>query len=277
MKERIRSLMEQEGIFLFGVLGADRIPLLKPHLLTRAALAPRAYLVYAVPYFRGEGENLSAYATSRDYHLFLGAFGKKLCAFLESALPHRRFLAFGDHSPIDERRAAAMAGLGVLGRNGLLITKEYSSLVFLGEIATDAEPEELGGETVLEVASCENCGLCLRACPTGILRGEGDVCLSALTQKKGELTADEQAAIIAGGLVWGCDACQLACPHNAPVGFVTVPDALRDALRLRGAVEEEMRDRIRILADMLGKNLIRPVRVKKACELCEENLRRNGS
>ena len=254
MKERIRSLMEQEGIFLFGVLGADRIPLLKPHLLTRAALAPRAYLVYAVPYFRGEGENLSAYATSRDYHLFLGAFGKKLCAFLESALPHRRFLSFGDHSPIDERRAAAMAGLGVLGRNGLLITKEYSSLVFLGEIATDAEPEELGGETVLEVASCENCGLCLRACPTGILRGEGDVCLSALTQKKGELNEEEKALLRRCGTAWGCDLCQTACPHTkeairrgsamSPIPFFAEGRITRlSSSLLEGMSEEDFRER----------------------------------
>ena len=65
-------------------------------------------------------------------------------------------------------------------------TEEFS---FTNEFS-DYYDEELGGEAVLEVASCENCGLCLAACPTGILRGEGDVCLSALTQKKGELNED---------------------------------------------------------------------------------------
>ena len=254
MKDRIRLLMEKEGISLFGVIGADRVPLLKPHLLSRAALSPRAYLIYAVPYFRGEGENLSAYATSRDYHLFLGEFGKSLCAFLESALPHRRFLSFGDHSPIDERRGAALAGLGVLGRNGLLITKDYSSFVFLGEVATDADPAELGGETVFDIASCEGCGKCLAACPTGILRGEGDVCLSALTQKKGELTQEEKALLRRCGTAWGCDACQTACPHTknairsgsalSPIPFFEKDRITRlSSPLLEGMSEEDFRER----------------------------------
>lgn len=214
MRDRIGRLFREEGISLFGVLDAEKVPTVKPHLLARAGLDPRAYLLFAVPYFRGVGENLSAYATSRDYHLYLGSLGRRLCAALAELLPHRRFVAFSDHSPIDERQAAARAGLGILGRNGLLITKPYSSLVFLGEIATDAEPEELGGETAVEVRSCENCGLCLRACPTGILRGEGDVCLSALTQKKGALSEEERRTIRLHGSAWGCDLCQTACPHT---------------------------------------------------------------
>ena len=75
-----------------------------------------------------------------------------------------------------------------------------------------------GCESYIEdVPLCEGCGACLTACPTGCREGERTRCLSALTQKKGELTQEERNFILSGGLVWGCDACQLACPHNTAV------------------------------------------------------------
>ena len=61
---------------------------------------------------------------------------------------------------------------------------------------------------------CEDCGRCKTACPTGILRGEGKDCLSAITQKKGELTHEEERLILENNTVWGCDACQSCCPYT---------------------------------------------------------------
>ena len=58
-------------------------------------------------------------------------------------------------------------------------------------------------------------GACLRACPTGVLRGEETPCLSELTQRKGTLSERESALIRKNGSVWGCDICQKACPYNA--------------------------------------------------------------
>jgi epoxyqueuosine reductase len=140
---------------------------------------------------------------------------------LKALYPDRRFAFFADHSPILEVDAAARAGLGVLGMNGLLLTPEYGSFVFIGELITDADYTSVTGEAIpdfpAEPPVCEGCGLCIKACPTGCCDGSRDGCLSALTQKKGALTPEETAAIIKGGLVWGCDACQLACPHNRAV------------------------------------------------------------
>ena len=63
--------------------------------------------------------------------------------------------------------------------------------------------------------TCDGCGACLEACPTGILAGKGCECLSELTQRKGELAAQTVALMKKVGTVWGCDECQRACPYNS--------------------------------------------------------------
>jgi len=124
-----------------------------------------------------------------------------------------RFDIFADNSPIDEKKAANISGLGIIGDNSLIITEKYGSFVFLGEILTDIEIE---CEQKLP-SYCEHCGRCVKACPVSAIENGGintEKCLSAVTQKKGELTPEEEKNIIRNGLVWGCDTCQLVCPHN---------------------------------------------------------------
>ena len=117
---------------------------------------------------------------------------------------------FADHSPIDERDAAARSGLGIFGKNRLLITEKYSSYIFLSELIVGARLPD-GYYTEKETEYCENCGLCQKACPW--LRGESHECLSALTQKKGELDKDEKE-LIKKYRLWGCDICTEVCPHT---------------------------------------------------------------
>ena len=84
--------------------------------------------------------------------------------------------------------------------------------MFLGFLATDVVLPETGGAIV----PCSGCGACRKACPGGALgdRFEEGRCLSAITQKRGGLTAEELALVKRGGMLWGCDRCQLACPEN---------------------------------------------------------------
>ena len=121
---------------------------------------------------------------------------------------------YGDHSPISEVSAALVSGLGIVGDNGLIINEKYGSYVFIGDVVTDIEPELLGAVAPLDVKGCHHCGACKRACPTGILRGEGEDCLSAITQRKGELTGDECDMMRKYNTAWGCDLCQSICPYN---------------------------------------------------------------
>ncbi len=96
----------------------------------------------------------------------------------------------------------------MLGMNRLLITEQYGSYVFLGEFLTNIPYHEIGTLSSFAVRECEKCGLCVASCP------KKEICLSALTQKKGELTREEAEEILSLGSVWGCDTCQEVCPHS---------------------------------------------------------------
>ncbi len=178
--------------------------------------APRTVLVAAFPYYAGDRPgNLSLYARGEDYHRVVKRRLDTVCDFLMEYCPGESFWAGTDSSPLPEREAARLAGLGNLGRHGLLIVPPYGSWLFLGTILTGAE---LGRPEGPPAPLCEGCGRCAAACPTGALGEDGfhlERCLSHLTQKKGELTPEEAALVAAHPYAWGCDLCQRACPHNA--------------------------------------------------------------
>lgn len=213
-KPRTDELFQKEGILYHAPLPYELTRPVRPYLLSRIEdFSPKTLLVFLVPYYAGPTENLSLYASACDYHGYMKELFARLVPALHAAFGYR-FFGFADHSPIDERHAAALAGLGVLGKNGLLLNETYGSFVFIGELVTDAPPELFGFTHTTPIRSCAGCDACRRACPTGILRGEGDTCLSAVTQKKGDLSEEEKALLLHGGSVWGCDLCQTACPHN---------------------------------------------------------------
>ncbi|MBO7275618.1 MAG: DUF1730 domain-containing protein [Clostridia bacterium] len=161
---------------------------------------------------RSEG-NISLYARGEDYHSVVKRELEQRIGELKSEYPEAAFLPYVDASPFPEVLAAARAGLGVIGKNSLLITPRWGSFVFIGLIATDLELDV----EPCPVQSCIGCGRCITACPGGALSAGGvDVrrCLSDITQRKGELSQTEQALIKSQNTAWGCDICQLVCPMN---------------------------------------------------------------
>ena len=169
---------------------------------------------------------LSRYAWGEDYHAVLSRALSPAADQLRAA--GHTAAVFADVSPIPERIAACLAGLGVLGKNGLLITPDYGSYVFIGCIATTAVLPAADAP----IRSCEACGACFAACPTGALRAEGyDMarCLSHISQKKGELSPEETVLLRDNRCLWGCDACQDACPHNQNPRETAIP-AFRENL-----------------------------------------------
>jgi epoxyqueuosine reductase len=221
----LKSVFEKEGIEYFGVLPFEECNCRRADLIERRGVRAediRSAVVFLIPYYvGGEKGNISLYARSRDYHFYADALYERILPILRERFGGT-FFGFADKSPIEENIAAAKAGLGVLGDNYMLINEKYGSFVFIGEILSTSKPEELGfsGKPAF-VSGCLHCGACKRACPAVSHGGE---CLSALTQKKGELTEDEEMYIRAYGSVWGCDICQTVCPMNrnaaeTPIAF----------------------------------------------------------
>lgn len=200
------------------------LPHMAPAAVEKArALCPGAasVLVAAYPYYAGPRPgNLSLYARGEDYHRVLVRRLKTVCNYLSNQYGAYRFLPASDSSPLPEREAAWGAGLGLRGEHGLLILPPYGSYVFLGTVLTDA-PLDL--PPAPPAPPCEGCGACRASCPTGALGDQldGARCLSHLTQKKGELSEEEERLLAAHNLIWGCDSCQRACPHNR--GAVLTP------------------------------------------------------
>ncbi len=214
MQDRLKEFFKKEKIEYFAVLDYTELRQTNQRLLERHGLTPKSAIVYLIPYFVSEGENISAYATSRDYHLYISELGIRLKQELLAVFPDAKCVSFGDHSPIDERYAAALGGLGILGDNGLIINEKYGSYVFIADMLCDIDADLIGKTTLYDIKNCLHCGACKRACPTGILNGCGTDCLSAITQKKGELSEKEVSLMRERNTVWGCDECQKACPYN---------------------------------------------------------------
>lgn len=210
MINEILSLLKERGIHLSAPISLKDCEITRGYKLERAGFnntEDLTAIMIAVPYFSaGHKKNLSSYAVCRDYHGYFAELFSSLIPILQKHYPDNIFTGFADDSPINERNAAAMAGLGVIGDNGMLITEKYSSYVFLGEIITDISTNVIPRP----IRRCIGCGACKRACPMGKI----GTCLSALTQKKGVLSENEEQAILKYGSVWGCDICQEVCPYT---------------------------------------------------------------
>lgn len=213
----IRAFLSSEGITEYALLPFSACRVVRKHLLVEGERV-KAVLVFLIPYYvNGTHGNLSRYCMARDYHRYVKELERRAKERFDFVLQ-----VSSDHSPIDERHAASVAALGVLGENGLLLNRTYGSFCFVGEMFLSELPTGLSPVTPQAAESCLSCGACRRACPTGALVG-GGACLSALSQQK-KLSEEEGALLADCGTVWGCDRCQEVCPFNrdlpdTPISF----------------------------------------------------------
>lgn len=215
MKRELAEFFDSEKIEYRAVLDYAQTRVINADIMEREHFTPRSVILFLLPYYAGECENLSRYAAARDYHLAIRDVSERLIAVLRESFPDCSAKGYGDHSPIDERDAALSAGLGVLGDSGLLINESYGTYIFIADVVTDIPPEQLADDfSAKPHRGCISCGACKRACPTGVLRGESFDCLSAITQRKGELSDSEVDLMRKFNTVWGCDLCQSSCPYN---------------------------------------------------------------
>lgn len=174
---------------------------------------------------------LAAFATVPDYHRCAKQVLEGAAGILKERYGDIYNVSYVDNSPFDERRLAAMAGLGVIGRHGMLITEKYSSFVILCELVCSLDRNKIEDEGICytdggEVLYCEGCSLCAAKCPGGCIGSGRNTCVSFLNQKKGNLTEDEMQLIKSSGWLWGCDECAVVCPHtvkSAAAGTLVTP------------------------------------------------------
>lgn len=157
---------------------------------------------------------ISRYAWGDDYHDLLTPRVHALCHLIEEGSPGSAARGYVDTGPVMDKVWAQRAGIGWIGKNGNLITREYGSWVFLGTILTTMafDADEPHGNF------CGRCRACLDACPTRAFPAPGVVdarrCLSYLTiEKKGDFS-EEESALPFADWVFGCDICQEVCPWN---------------------------------------------------------------
>lgn len=189
------------------------------HLPLRADLravlpGTRSVFCVALAYPKSPDSMVAGYARCLDYHEVMRARLSLLWEKVIRAHPEAQGNLFVDSGPLPERELARRAGIGWVGRHGCLIHPRYGSRIVLGEILTTlALPP-----TSPVAGDCGACRRCLDACPTGALVTPGIIdvrrCLSYLTIEHGGAISRalrEQQ----GTRLFGCDACQDACPYNA--------------------------------------------------------------
>lgn len=226
----LKDVFDEMKIEYFAVLSYSDCRVTGERIMSRESFTPRSVIMYLLPYYTGECKNISRYAASLDYHIAIAETSKRITDYLSKAYPGCAFRGYGDHSPIDERYAAISSGLGILGDSGLLINEKYGTYVFIGDVICDVEPTLLGALAPRELQRCIGCGACKAACPTGILRGCGTDCLSAITQRRSELTEDEADLMRRYNTAWGCDECQSACPYNRNSAMTPIEFFYRDRI-----------------------------------------------
>lgn len=208
---RIADFLKSENIFEFARVDFLALRVTDSRRLERVGFEPECAVVFLMPYYvKEEKSNISEYAKSRDYHVFI----KELATRAEKQLKVQ-FACFADTSPVDEVGAALYAGLGVVGKNGLIINERYGSFVFIGEFFFGKGIDEdffVGTDIKHTPQKCLECGACERACPTGGIKDRA-LCVSCINQKK-KIDAAEEEIIKRTRMVWGCDVCQECCPMN---------------------------------------------------------------
>ena len=154
---------------------------------------------------------IAKYAYGKDYHFIVKNKLKELQAFINQQA-NNESMVFCDSAPVLERRWAERAGLGWIGKSGLLINQALGSYCFIGELITTLP---LDYDTP-QKERCGSCTACIDACPTNALTAynlNANRCISYLTiEHRGEIS--DALKPLMGNRLFGCDACLDACPWN---------------------------------------------------------------
>ena len=156
---------------------------------------------------------ISKYAYGADYHIVIKEKLKRLLEFIYEEIGEVSGRAFVDSAPVLDKAWAAKSGLGWVGKNSNLITKDTGSFYFIAELIIDL-PLNYDNPTT---DHCGTCTACIDACPTKAIVDpyvvDGSKCISYFTiELKNELPSSMKGSF--DNWMFGCDICQDVCPWN---------------------------------------------------------------
>lgn len=173
----------------------------------------------------GEGR-VSRYAWGADYHDLIHARLRSLAEFHRRLTPRATVRGVVDTAPLLEKEFAQAAGLGWIGKNTLLLNRQFGSWLFLAALLTS---EQLEYDEPFDRNLCGSCRACLNACPTAALvdayQLDARKCISYLTIELRSPPPYELRRSM-GDRLFGCDICQEVCPWNRQ-GPVTAEKAFQ--------------------------------------------------
>jgi epoxyqueuosine reductase len=178
------------------------------------------------PKIKTNAGKIARYAWGEDYHIVIKKKLKKLTNFIlknynkfhwpAKKTENIKIKIFTDTAPILERAYAAKAGIGFIGKNTHLITKDYGSWVFLAELAINLKLEYDQPEKIPQ--NCGTCTRCIDACPTKAIVAPYQVdarkCIAYLTIENKTDKIPKELRKKMRDRIFGCDICQEVCPHN---------------------------------------------------------------
>ncbi len=190
-----------------------------PRLLFPAA---KSVLVAAINYFTPHEHEtslnkgkISRYAWGNDYHEVVNAKLQTLLEWIKTEEPGTEGKICVDTSPIMDKAWAVQGGLGWIGKHSNLITQDYGSWVFLGEILLNLEFED---DVEVVQDHCGTCTMCIEACPTDAIVEpyvvDSNRCISYATIELRDESLPDEIAENLNGWIYGCDICQDVCPWN---------------------------------------------------------------
>ena len=157
---------------------------------------------------------ISVYARNKDYHDLIKKRLKQLARWLvEQSGGTEQVKVFVDTAPVLEKPLGQSSGIGWQGKHTNLVSREFGSWLFLGEVFTTIE----FAQAEPEIDHCGSCSKCLSACPTNAFPApyklDARKCISYLTiEHDGPIPGQFRTAM--GNRIYGCDDCLAACPWN---------------------------------------------------------------